>query len=154
MALYVIRHAKAGKKSQWNGPDMYRPLDDVGRIQAKALAHKIAAVAPTWLVSSPFLRCMQTLEDLSELMGLPVLADDRLAEDKDITAVIQMLEQAPEGAVMCSHGDMIPAIIRTLENRGMTVTSTPDWRKAAVWVIERNGATFTSAAAWPPPSAG
>lgn len=154
MALYLIRHAKAGKKSQWDGLDLVRPLDAVGRLQAKALARSIAAVVPTWLVSSPFLRCMQTLEDLSALTGLPILADERLAEDRDITAVIQMLGQAPNGAVFCSHGDMIPAIIRSLENRGMQFTTAPNWRKASVWVLERDGAMFTSAAAWPPPSAG
>ena len=154
MALYLVRHGKAGKKSQWDGPDMTRPLDDAGRMQAKALALKIAAVGPTRLMSSPYFRCMQTLQDLSELTGLPVLADERLAEGSDITAIIQMLEQEPDGAVICSHGDMIPAIIRALENRGMTVTTTPDWRKASVWVIERQGATYIKASAWPPPLTG
>lgn len=154
MALYIVRHGKAGKRSQWDGPDRTRPLDDLGRIQAKELALKIAAIAPTWLVSSPYLRCIQTLQDLSELTGLPVLADERLAEDSDITAVIQMLEQAPDRAVICSHGDVIPALIRTLEKRGMAITTIPNWRKASVWVIERNGVTFNSATAWPPPSTG
>ena len=84
MALYIVRHGKAGKRSQWDGPDMTRPLDDLGRIQAKEISLTIAAIAPTWLVSSPFLRCMQTLQDLSELTGLPVLVDERLAEDSDI----------------------------------------------------------------------
>lgn len=152
MALYLVRHAKAGKKSQWDGPDLVRPLDAVGRLQAKALAQSIAAIVPTWLVSSPFLRCMQTLEELSELTGLPILADARLAEDSDVPTVIQMLEHAPDGTVLCSHGDIIPAIIRTLENRGMQFTTVPDWRKASVWVLERAGAMFTMAAAWPPPS--
>ena len=154
MALYIVRHGKAGRRSQWDGPDMTRPLDDLGRIQAKELSLKIAPIGPTWLVSSPFLRCIQTLQDLSELTGLPVLADERLAEDSDITAVIQMLEQAPDRAVICSHGDVIPALIRTLEKRGMAITTIPNWRKASVWVIERNGVIFTSAAAWPPPSTG
>ena len=152
MALYIVRHGKAGKRSQWDGPDMTRPLDDLGRIQAKELSRKIAVIAPTWLVSSPFLRCIQTLQDLSELTGLPVLADERLAEDSDITAIIHMLEQAPDRAVICSHGDVIPALIRTLEKRGMAITTIPNWSKASVWVIERNGVIFTSAAAWPPPS--
>lgn len=154
MALYLVRHAKAGKQSQWDGPDFKRPLDDAGRLQAKALADKIAPVGPTRLVSSPFLRCMQTLADLGELTGLPVLADDRLAEAREIDPIIQMLEHASDGAVLCSHGDIIPPIIRTLECRGMTITTKPDWRKASVWVIERIEMTFTTAAAWPPPSTG
>ena len=95
---------------------------------------------------------MQTLEALSTLTGLPILADERLAEGSNVTTVTRMLEQVPDGAVLCSHGDMIPAIIRSLENRGMQFTTAPDWRKASVWVLERDGRTFTMAAAWPPPS--
>lgn len=154
MALYIVRHGNAGKRSQWDGPDMTRPLNDLGRIQAKELSLKIAAIAPTWLVSSPYLRCIQTLQDLSDLTGLPILADERLAENGDMTAILQMLEQAPDRAVICSHGDVIPALIRILENRGMAITTSPSWHKASVWVIERSGATFISAAAWPPPSTG
>lgn len=153
MAIYLVRHAKAGKKSQWKGPDLTRPLDELGRVQAKALAAKISEVAPTKLMSSPFLRCVQSLEDLSELTGLPVITDERLAEERDVAAAIQLLEQAPDRAVICSHGDMIPAVIQILEGGGMTITSTPDWRKASVWVLERNMKSFISAAAWPPPSA-
>lgn len=97
---------------------------------------------------------MQTLQCLSELTGLPIFGDDRLAEDSDIAIAIEMIVNAPDGAVMCSHGDIIPAIIRLLEGRGMHFTTVPDWRKASVWVLERQGTTFTSAAAWQPQSAG
>ncbi|MEO5973900.1 MAG: phosphoglycerate mutase family protein [Ilumatobacteraceae bacterium] len=153
MAIYLVRHAKAGRKSQWHGPDITRPLDEAGRIQAKALATKFSEVAPTKLMSSPFLRCVQTLQDLSEMTGLPVLTDERLAEESDLSEAIQLLERALDGAVICSHGDMIPAVIQILENRGMTITTTPDWRKASVWVLERKRKSFISAAVWPPPSA-
>ncbi len=152
MSIYLVRHAKAGRKSLWSGPDLTRPLDEAGRVQAKSLATKISAMAPTKLMSSPFLRCVQSLNDLSEMTGLPILIDERLAEESDIAEIIHLLEQAPDRAVICSHGDMIPAVIRTLENRGMTITTAPDWRKASVWVLERNLNSFVSAAAWPPPS--
>ena len=151
MAIYLVRHAKAGRKGQWNGPDLTRPLDELGRIQAKALATKMSEVMPTKLMSSPFLRCVQSLEDLSDLTGLPILTDKRLAEEKDVADAVHLLEQAPDRTVICSHGDMIPALIHTLESRGMKITTAPDWRKASVWVLERTKKSFTSAAAWPPP---
>lgn len=153
MAIYLVRHAKAGKKSQWKGSDLARPLDEAGRIQAQALAIRISAEAPTKLMSSPFLRCVQSLKDLSDLTGLPVLTDERLAEDMDVADAIHLLEQVPDRTVICSHGDMIPAVIQMLERRGMTITTTPEWRKASVWVLERHKKSFVSAAAWPPPSA-
>lgn len=154
MALYLVRHAKAGKRSHWEGPDFTRPLNYEGQLQAKALAKRIAAAKPTWLLSSPFIRCMQTLTELGELTGLPVIADDRLAEAREIAPIIEILERAPHGAVLCSHGDIIPPTIQTLEGRGMTITTALDWRKATVWVIERSESTITSATVWPPPLSG
>lgn len=152
MSIYLIRHAKAGKKSQFDGPDVQRPLDEAGWLQAKALATRIASYNPTCLLSSPYLRCMQTLQDLGAQTDLPVRSEARLAEDSDIGAFIGLLDAVADGAVLCSHGDMIPAAIRLLERRGMTIMTEPDSRKASVWVLDRAGEVFTSAAAWPPPT--
>ena len=152
MSLYLIRHAKAGKKSQFEGPDVQRPLDEAGWLQAKALATSIASFNPTCLLSSPYLRCMQTLQDLGERTGQPVQQEARLAENSDIGEFVGLLEAVADGAVLCSHGDMIPAAIRLLERRGMNMTTEPDTRKASVWVLDRDGEAFTSAAAWPPPT--
>jgi hypothetical protein len=33
--LLVVRHADAGDKARWNGPDGLRPLSPVGRLQAE-----------------------------------------------------------------------------------------------------------------------
>ena len=38
MSIFLVRHAKAGKRSHWDREDALRPLDDVGRRQALALA--------------------------------------------------------------------------------------------------------------------
>ena len=152
MSIYLIRHAKAGKKSQFEGPDSQRPLDDAGWLQAKSLAVTISALKPTTLLASPYLRCMQTLQDLGAQTGLSVQPEPRLAEDSDLGAFVGLLEAVADGAVLCSHGDMIPAAIHLLEKRGMNITSEPNSRKASVWVIDRDGAEFTSAAAWPPPA--
>ena len=53
--ILLVRHARAGKRSEWRGEDAQRPLDDVGRAQAKRLATLLAHFgarprrsAPTW----------------------------------------------------------------------------------------------------------
>ncbi len=61
MPLFLVRHAKAGKRSKWledpaNVDDRKRPLDDKGNLQAEALADRLADFAPTLLLSSPFMR--------------------------------------------------------------------------------------------------
>ena len=78
--VYVIRHAEAGDRKRWAGPDEARPLSDGGRRQAEHLAELFADQPFVQLVSSPFLRCVQTLEPLADARGLPIDLRDELAE--------------------------------------------------------------------------
>lgn len=154
MSVYVVRHAKAGDRDSWDGDDRLRPLSKTGRQQAAALATRLAPAAPAALVASPFVRCVQTLEPIGEAVGLPVRSDDRLSEGAALEDVIALIAELGDGAVLSSHGDVIPDLIRALERRGMTTTTPPDWRKATIWVLDGldGDGRFASAAVEPPPS--
>lgn len=152
MSLYLVRHAKAGERSSWTGPDEARPLSKKGRRQSDALALRLAPLATAELVSSPYVRCVQTLEPLAAAVDVNVRIDDRLAEQKPAGAAIELLDELEDGSVLCSHGDVIPATIDQLLRRGLDLRSQPDWRKASVWVLDRNPkGRYTRARAWPPP---
>ena len=151
MTLYIVRHAKAGKRSEWDGPDTLRPLSDKGWEQAQAIAKKLIELKPIALISSPAVRCMQTLEPLSEAMKIKIVADERLFEDGDVAKMIELLEAAQDSTVISSHGDMIPEAVKILQRRGMEINSKPDWRKATVWVVERTKNGFKSAFVMAPP---
>lgn len=152
MSLYLVRHAKAGERSGWNGDDEARPLSKKGRRQSDALALRLAPLTTGLLVSSPYVRCVETLEPLGAAIGSSVHVDERLAEEQPAPAAIQLLDELDEGSVLCSHGDVIPATIHELVRRGLDLRSAPDWRKASVWVIDRNRrGRYTRARAWPPP---
>lgn len=158
MPLFLVRHAKAGKRSKWledpanNNDDRKRPLDDKGILQAAALADRLTDFAPTLLLSSPFMRCMQTLEPLRTNLAITVTSDERLAEDNPFEPILELLESCPDNAVLCSHGDMIPMVTDALERRGMVVTGMRDSRKASVWVLERQNGIIVRGHAWPPPT--
>lgn len=153
MTLFFVRHAKAGSRSAWTDDDRLRPLSNKGRAQAEQLAVALAAEAPSYLVSSPFLRCVQTLEPLGRACDLEVVADDRLAEGGPFEAVLDLLATLPDRAVLCSHGDVISETIDALVRRGCRVVGRPDWRKATVWRLERSATgEVTSAEVTPPPS--
>ncbi len=151
MTLYIVRHAKAGKRREWEGPDEMRPLSDKGWEQAQALAEKLKLISPTNLISSPATRCIQTLEPLSKAINIKIVSDQRLFEHGDIAKTLEVLEEVEDSTVISSHGDMIPEVIKLLERRGMEIGSKPDWRKASVWVVERTNHGFKSAVAWAPP---
>jgi 8-oxo-dGTP diphosphatase len=151
VTLYIVRHAKAGKRSEWDGPDTLRPLSDKGWEQAHAIAKTLIDLKPTALISSPAVRCMQTLEPLSEATKIKIVSDQRLFEDGDVAKMIELLEDAQDSSVISSHGDMIPEVIKILQRRGMEINSKPDWRKAAVWVVEHTKNGFKSAFVMAPP---
>ena len=65
--------------------------------------------------------------------------DERLAEESPIDGFEALIDSLDDGAVVCSHGDMIPAYLARLEFRGVAWCSAPDPRKAAVHVLEREG---------------
>ena len=100
----LLRHASAGDRSAWAGDDFHRPLDKKWRRQAKEIAAALAADDVRRVVSSPYVRCVQTVEPLAAALGLEVEIDDRLAEGGDGSA--RALFEEP-GVVACTHGDVI-----------------------------------------------
>lgn len=150
--IYLVRHAKAGERRVWEGEDEARPLSKYGWKQSEAIAKRLAAKGATSLHSSPYVRCMQTLEPLAERLGVEVEADQRLFEGEPFEPVLELLGEVGTGAVLCSHGDIVPDVIQALVRRGMEVQNTPDWRKGSIWVLKRTGDRITKGKVWPPPS--
>ena len=150
--LYLVRHAKAGERRLWDGDDIDRPLSPKGWKQSEMLAARLEALGVSALYSSPYVRCVQTLQPLADRLGREIEIDQRLSEDEPFEPMLEMLAEVPDGAVMSSHGDIIPATIGALERRGMEIRTPPDWRKASVWVLRRNKhGKIVHAIVWPPP---
>ena len=149
--IYLVRHAKAGERRVWDGDDFERPLSKTGWKQAAAIGKRLAKKGAAELVSSPYARCMQTLEPLAVALGAVVRPDDRLLEESSFEGALELIGELPDGAVMCSHGDVIPATIEALVRRGMEVRTAPDWRKGTVWVLKCKDDRVVSGTVWPPP---
>ena len=152
MPLYLVRHAKAGSRSGWPGPDETRPLSKSGREQAQSITRWLAEWPVPRILSSPYVRCVETMQPLANKLGLELEANEILAEGNPAGRAIELLAALPDHAVLCSHGDLIPAVIEALARRGMVVDGEPDWRKGATWIIDRDGDEFVRASATPPPS--
>ena len=105
MSVVLLRHAWAGHRKDWDGDDRLRPLDERGREQAAHLAHELRDARR--LISSPYTRCVQTLEPF----GLPVETDERLAEGATRADVLQLAAELGDGAVLCTHGDITEAVL-------------------------------------------
>lgn len=78
--LVLVRHAEPFVPTP-NGPDdFHRGLTELGRTQAEALVELLARDEPAAIVSSPYLRAVQTVEPLARKLGLPITTLPELRE--------------------------------------------------------------------------
>jgi broad specificity phosphatase PhoE len=138
VSLFVVRHADAGDRGAWPADDRGRPLTSRGHAQAEALARRHATPGIGQVLSSPYRRCVQTVQPLAARLELPVEEDDALAEGAAFDRIDGLLSRlsGPDDAVLCSHGDVIGSILGALRHRGVDLGPELTWRKASTWVID------------------
>ena len=145
-SLLLVRHAKAGSKSDWDGPDELRPLDGRGHRQAARLAQVLPLFAPAELLTAERVRCRQTLEPLAARLGqgigsLPEFGEEEFAADPQaaLAAVERLLDprEEPGVAVVCSQGGAIPSVLAALGVRfaGVSAAPHPPSAKGSTWVL-------------------
>ena len=109
---YLIRHGSAGDRDTWIGDDRARPLDDRGRRQADALVELLADRPLTGVLTSPYLRCVQTVEPLARARALPLQYVHELGDDAEPEQALSLLRRLGDGAAaLCSHGDLIRELL-------------------------------------------
>jgi len=147
-ACVLVRHASAGKRGSWAGPDTERPLDAAGVQQAAALGPILAVYAPESVVSSDAVRCLQTVDPLCRLTGLPVTTEPLLSEDgyeADPAAAVKRftaLVASPRPSVACSQGKAMPELIAGLcEAFGRPAPEDRFTEKGGYWVFHLSAST-------------
>jgi broad specificity phosphatase PhoE len=149
--MYLVRHAKAGSRRDWSGPDDQRPLTKTGRRQADALRDLLADRGIARVVSSPYVRCRQTVEPLGQLLRLPVDLADELAEGTPLPEARRLIEKfTSEPTVLCTHGDVIGELLESLARRGLIGRDTR-LEKGSTWVLDFQGDEVTGATYLAPP---
>ena len=149
---YLLRHAKAGSRAQWHDRDELRPLSKSGRRQAKALVHWFDGLPVGRILSSPAVRCLETVRPLAAARSLPVEAREELAEGAPVEPVEWLLDEvADTPSVLCGHGDLIPALVEREEAAGAVVVGERGWKKGSIWVLEREAGVVVRMRYVPPP---
>ncbi|WP_228266586.1 NUDIX hydrolase [Ornithinimicrobium ciconiae] len=120
--LLVVRHAHAVGRGSWDGPDPARPLSPVGVRRADRIVPLLEAYQPEHLLSSPSLRCTDTMAPYATASGLGLQTRKSLSEegftrspDKALTRLDQVLARG-EGTALCTHGPVFPGLLRALTN--------------------------------------
>jgi phosphohistidine phosphatase SixA len=120
MIVYLVRHGRAGRRAEWEGDDRLRPLDERGRRQANALAAQLDGHELSRILSSPFVRCVETVMPLAEARGVTVEPDDALAEGAGSQAALGLLRSVGEPLVACVHGDLVEELLDEKLKKGAT----------------------------------
>lgn len=119
-ALLLVRHGKAVGRSGWKSTDAARPLVERGVQQAAALVGPVTAWAPKRIVSSPAVRCVTTVAPLAAATGMTVKREEGISQDAwesgrhEVRRVVGKRVRAGKTSVICSHGPVLPEIIREI----------------------------------------
>ena len=137
MTTYLVRHASAGSRDDCDPHDADRTLDDGGRFQAGKLAGWLRHEPIDRILSSPYRRCIESVEPLAAELGVRIECVEALAEGTEVDESWKLLEcVASTTAVLCSHGDVIPDLIRRAQGRGMLVPGKSGCAKGSVWTLQ------------------
>ncbi len=143
MPLLVVRHARAGRRSAYAGDDLERPLSPRGRVQADALVPLLAAYSPRRILSSPAVRCFETVRPLAEALDVPIESVGELAEGNGALALRLLERMAGEPAVLCTHRDVATDLLDVLA-AGRSAKARHQLRllKGEVWVVQSTGSSL------------
>ncbi len=140
MQVILVRHGHAGSKERWHGDDRMRPLSRKGEHQAQWLADTLVPLAPTRIVSSPYLRCLDTVTPLAGKMDLNVLRRSQLVPDAGARALayVRRLGRGTddERVVVCTHGEIIGVVLTALAAASdVRLPRKAPGQKGGFWVV-------------------
>ena len=135
--IYLVRHAKASAREEWDGDDRLRPITREGQRQAERLRAHLDLRRLRHIVSSPAVRCIQTVEPMAKDLGLAVEIDDALLEGAPEAAAVASVRRTGGPSALCTHGDVMIEIVEAIE-RAHRLEGSRGWKKGSTWVIERD----------------
>ncbi|HEX5403409.1 MAG TPA: NUDIX hydrolase [Pseudonocardiaceae bacterium] len=139
--LLLVRHAKAGNRSGWSGPDESRPLSPAGKEQADALRLLLPLFGPDRVHAADRTRCVDTVIAVADDLGVPVAIEPNLTEEAyktDPAGTVRRLTtiaRAGGTPVVCSQGGAIPGIIAALAEKSDLQLGRIPCKKGSTWVL-------------------
>jgi len=132
-----VRHAKAGSRSHWSGDDRLRPLNNKGKKQSEELVAVLKPFRISDIFSSPYLRCMQTVEPLARARRLQVKRSPSLEEGHGLEGLTEFLgDRSLADVVLSTHGDIVWELVEDLVERELIKAGEGGYEKGSTWLLE------------------
>ncbi|MHB1472737.1 MAG: NUDIX hydrolase [Dermatophilaceae bacterium] len=151
--LVIVRHAKARPRSRWPDADSLRPLNARGRERAEALVPILASYGVTRVVTSPSVRCLDTVLPYAVAAELkirlkPGLSEEGFAERPDhAPRHLARLLAHGSATVVSSHGPVLPVLLEHLAGIADSANSGDSRESGASGASGKNSAKVTLAEA-------
>jgi phosphohistidine phosphatase SixA len=140
--VLLLRHASAGARLSSPGVDRFRRLDDAGRLVARQLVWSLADREITRIVSSPLVRCVESVVPIAESRRLVVETRWELEPDVQLDDLMTLLADLPDTSLVCTHREVFEKLL------GWDVTC----EKGAAWLLERREGELVPALYLAPPA--
>lgn len=156
--VLLVRHARAGQRSKWQGDDRRRPLDEVGFRQAEDLVRPLSRFEVDEIISADFDRCVQTVQPLSDAIGVPIKREELFSElgypahEEGAIHLLRKLGESLRTTVICSQGDVIPDLLERVSSTDHVDLPDPlPLKKASACALIFDGPRLFSVEYFPPP---
>jgi len=111
----LLRRADAEPREQWLGVEEWRGLSPFGRQQAEELVTRLSGLQVHRVLSSPSLRCRQTVVPLARSLEVEVEVCPELAFGACPDQLRSLLsDETTEGAVLCTHRAVLQRLFTEL----------------------------------------
>jgi 8-oxo-dGTP diphosphatase len=139
--LILLRHCKALARTEWEGDDAKRPLDQVGLDQSERLIHNLIPFGIEEIHSSDAVRCYESINPLAKYLSLNYFFTDSLSEivyqgkPNRVFKYIERLLDNSNTTLICSHNPILPHYLQNKLNRqGFNVNDT-FLKPGDAWII-------------------
>ena len=118
--MVIVRHAHACARSAWTKADPLRPLDARGRERAEALVPLLTSYGVLRVVTSPAVRCLDTVLPYAAAAELKVRLKPGLSEESferrpdHAPRHLTKLLARGSAAVVSTHGPVLPRLLEQL----------------------------------------
>jgi 8-oxo-(d)GTP phosphatase len=157
-SVLLLRHGTAGSRSKWKQDDALRPLDEEGEEQASELVRLLSRFGVDEIISADYVRCVQTVQPLSEALSVPVKEVSLLSErgfpgrEDEAVELLRNLGRPGGAVVACSQREVIPELIaRLASDDEVELNGEPSVKKGGVWALSFYDHKLVGAEAFPPP---
>jgi 8-oxo-dGTP diphosphatase len=156
LIIDLVPHMDAGDRNAWTGDQNVRPLTELGRRQAEAIAEALTGDPIDALYASPALRCHQTIGPLAKRLGLEIETLAEFGEEswrlpdgwpkgpndpliaghaagRAMAGIERIRKERAQGrVVVCSHGHIVPNLIAYLVG-AHALTDVQDLKQRGQW---------------------